>query len=197
MDTVLFPGGLLSLRVFEPRYVDLISQCHTESRPFGAIALQGSNAASPGDTPSKRGIEAIGVAAELIESKPDTLHPGVLLVRCRGVSRFKILSVATTHGLQEASVESIPEDDVIAPNVEFLHTVQALASAIGSLKSQGNEPFLSPFHFDNAGWVANRWCELLPISREAKQRLMELTDPTVRLKLVDQFLRSNGVIGAG
>ena len=88
----------------------------------------------------------------------------------------------------------LASDDELAPAVEFLPTVRALASAIGALKNQGSEPFLAPYEFDKAGWVANRWCELLPISIEAKQRLMEISDAAMRLKLVDEYLRSNGGI---
>ncbi len=62
------------------------------------------------------------------------------------------------------------------------------------LREQGSTPFTSPYRFDDAGWVANRWCEILPISLAAKQRLMTLTEPQVRLKLVDEYLRSKGVV---
>jgi uncharacterized protein len=62
------------------------------------------------------------------------------------------------------------------------------------LKAKGAEPFLQPYRFDSAGWVANRWCEILPISLAAKQKLMELPDAQVRLQLVDEFLRSKGVV---
>jgi hypothetical protein len=62
------------------------------------------------------------------------------------------------------------------------------------LDARGTLPFASPMRFDDAGWVANRWCELLPISLAAKQKLMELDDPAVRLKLVDEFLRSKNVV---
>jgi len=76
----------------------------------------------------------------------------------------------------------------------MLETVRGLANAIATLKGQGSEPFLQPYLFDNAGWVANRWCEILPISIAAKQKLMELPDAQVRLQLVNDFLRSKGVV---
>ncbi len=72
--------------------------------------------------------------------------------------------------------------------------MRALANAIATLKQQGNKPFLEPYRLDDAGWVANRWCELLPVSLAAKQKLMELDDPLVRLQLVDEFLRGKGVV---
>ena len=72
--------------------------------------------------------------------------------------------------------------------------MRGLANAIATLKTQGAEPFLEPHLFDQAGWVSNRWCEILPITLAAKQKLMELPDPQVRLQLVDEFLRSKRVV---
>jgi Lon protease-like protein len=74
--------------------------------------------------------------------------------------------------------------------------VQALQQVIVSLREQqGHSPFAEPYALEDAGWVANRWCEILPISKAAKQKLMELPDPMLRLQLVDDFLRSKGVVG--
>ena len=70
----------------------------------------------------------------------------------------------------------------------------ALAEAIKKLESQNKTPFAPPYRLDDAGWVANRWCELLPVSLAAKQKLMELDDPVIRLSLVDGFLRDKKVI---
>ena len=193
LHTVLFPGGLLLLRVFEPRYLDLMAECLREGKPFGAITQQPSNVAE--GTLRKQRLEKIGVRAELIDTDSNSQYPGLLQVRCRGLERFEIVSSFTqADGLQRSEVRLLESDDELAPAGEFLPTVRALASAIGALKNQGSEPFLAPYEFDKAGWVANRWCELLPISIEAKQRLMELSDAAMRLKLVDEYLRSKGVI---
>jgi hypothetical protein len=73
-------------------------------------------------------------------------------------------------------------------------TVKALANAIDALRKQGTTPFAEPYRFDDAGWVANRWCEILPIPLAAKQRLMLLPEPQLRLRLVDEYLRGKGVV---
>ena len=91
----------------------------------------------------------------------------------------------------------VDDDVVIAPEPSMHGTVRGLVNAIATLRLQSALPFLEPFHFDDAGWVANRWCEILPIPMAAKQRLMELEDPVVRLRLVDEFLRSKGVVVVG
>ena len=73
-------------------------------------------------------------------------------------------------------------------------TVRGLANAIATLQGAGRRALRAPYRLDDAGWVANRWCEILPISLAAKQKLMELDDPRVRLQLVDEFLRGKGVV---
>jgi Lon protease-like protein len=99
-------------------------------------------------------------------------------------------------GLWTARAWLVDDDAVVAPLETMLSTVKALANAIGALERKSGSPFAKPYRFDDAGWVANRWCELLPISLAAKQKLMELEDPQMRLRLVDEYLRGKGVVSA-
>jgi Lon protease-like protein len=190
LHSVLFPDGLLSLKVFEARYLDLVGNCMREKRPFGVVSIrQGDERKPDADT----AFERIGTIADLIDV--DSLQQGILNVRCRGTARFRIRSSQQQDdGLWVASVRARPGDDVVAPEEAMLGSVKGLANAIGTLKAQGSTPFLQPYRFDDAGWVANRWCEILPISLAAKQKLMELPDAAVRLQLVNEFLRSKGVV---
>jgi Lon protease-like protein len=193
LQTVLFPGGLLSLKVFEARYLDLMGRCLREARPFGVVALR--RGIEVRRAKEAIALEAIGTIADLLDV--DSAQAGILHGRCRGRQRF---SLSDPHqdpdGLWLAQIELLPDDDVILPEQAYAGTVRGLASAISTLKAQGAEPFLEPHLFDQAGWVANRWCEILPISLAAKQKLMELPDPKLRLQLVDEFLRSKGVVKA-
>ena len=191
LQAVLFPGGLLSLKVFEARYLDLISACMRESKPFGVMALrQGAEVRKPGEPVA---MEVIGTMAELIDV--DSAQHGILQVRCRGTQRFEVQTRGQQpDGLWLAQVRMLADDNASLPTDALVETVRGLANAIATLKQQGSEPFLKPFKFDHAGWVANRWCEILPISLAAKQKLMELPDPQVRLQLVDEFLRTKGVV---
>ena len=68
--------------------------------------------------------------------------------------------------------------------------VKSLVDAVATLSAHGAEPFSRPHRFDDAGWVANRWCEILPLPVDAKQRLLSLEDPLSRLDIVDSLLRS-------
>jgi Lon protease-like protein len=191
LQTVLFPGGLLSLKVFEARYLDLVATCLRERRPFGVVALRGGGEVRRDNRPVS--FETTGVHAELLDA--DSAQPGILQVRCRGTGRFEVRTQRQQpDGLWVAGIEHVADDDTVAPREGLLETVRGLANAIASLKAQGAEPFLHPYRFEEAGWVANRWCEILPISLAAKQKLMELPDPQVRLQLVDEFLRGKGVV---
>ena len=192
LQTVLFPGGLLSLKVFEARYLDLAAACLREQRPFGVVALRKGQEVRQGDDATV--LEEIGVVAELLEV--DSAQPGILQLRCRGTQRFRIEGTRQQpDGLWIGSVEMLADDEVQPPGEAMHETVRGLANAIASLKGKGIEPFEEPYRFDSASWVANRWCEILPIPLAAKQKLMELPDANVRLGLVDEFLRGKGVVG--
>jgi len=192
LRTVLFPDGLLELKIFEARYLDLMSRCLRESTPFGVVALRaGTEARSAPGEPVQ--LYEVGTLAELIDV--DSAQAGILLVRCRGTRRFGVGATRQERdGLWLAETTPIADDTVVAPLASHGNVVKSLAEAIATLSAQGAEPFLEPYRFDSAGWVANRWCEILPISLAAKQKLMELPDAQVRLQLVDEFLRSKGVV---
>lgn len=193
LRSVLFPGGLLRLKVFEARYLDLVSLCLREQRPFGVVALRrGAEARGPGETEPVE-FESMGTLAELLDA--DSAQPGILQVRCRGTQRFTVLErMQQPDGLWVAQVKLVDEDDERAPTLELIETVRGLAGAMKALREQGADPFVEPYRFEQAGWVANRWCEILPISLAAKQKLLELPDPLVRLQLVDEYLRGKGVV---
>jgi hypothetical protein len=192
LRTVLFPGGRLSLKVFEARYVDLVSRCLRERSPFGVVCLlQGGEVRRAGQSTR---FESMGVLAHL--GDVDAISPGLLKVRCDGGARFVWGSVQEdADGLWQASGVSTLADDVpSAPGERFAAAVQALERAYAALDLRPDADLPATRHFDDAGWVANRWCELLPIPLAARQQLMALTDPLQRLALVDEFLRGKQLI---
>jgi Lon protease-like protein len=194
LHAVLFPGGQLGLKVFEARYVDLVSRCLREGIGFGVVCLtEGSEVRAAGDAPAA--FERAGTLARLLDV--DAELPGVLHLACVGTQRFRLGGEPQQQpdGLWVADAVALADDAPLAPPAELHASVRALAQAIGRLKSQGNQPVGTPHRFDDAGWVANRWCELLPIPLAAKQRLMELDDPLVRLRLVHEYLVGKGVVG--
>jgi Lon protease-like protein len=190
LRSVLFPDTSLPLKVFEARYLDLVGRCMREQRSFGVVCLvEGSDHGRDGVR-----FERAGVLARIDDV--DAEQAGILQVRCTGMQRFLIDGEPRQQddGLWLADAVRQPDDEVMAPEGALLATVKALANAIVALRAQGITPFSEPYRFDDAGWVANRWCEILPISLAAKQRLMMLPEPQVRLRLVDEYLRDKGVV---
>ncbi|HSN34634.1 MAG TPA: LON peptidase substrate-binding domain-containing protein [Ideonella sp.] len=192
LQTVLFPGGLLGLKVFEARYLDLVGRCLREGQSFGVVALR------QGGEVNRRGgatveLEDAGVLAHVLDV--DAAGPGILRVRCRGTQRFELLgSRQQADGLWLADTAPIEDDPHVAPTAALAGCARGLADAIAALGERGSVPFLEPYRFDDAGWVANRWCELLPVPLAAKHKLMRLPDPLLRLTLVDEYLRGKGVL---
>lgn len=185
LRTVLFPDGLLELKIFEARYLDLMSRCLRERIPFGVVALRSGREARSAAGEAVHLYE-VGTLAELIEV--DSAQAGILLVRCRGGQRFVIGATRQERdGLWLAETTPVADDPVVAPAASHAEAVKSLADAIAALAAQGAEPFLAPHRFDDAGWVANRWCEVLPLSLDVKQRLMTLADPLTRLGVVDSL----------
>ena len=186
LQAVLFPDGLLELKIFEARYLDLISRCMREQRQFGVVALKkGTEARVSGEAVA---LYEVGTLAELIEV--DSAQANILLVRCRGMQRFSLGATRQqADGLWLGEATGVAGDPVVAPAASRANIVKSLADAIAALAAQGASPFLEPHRLDSAGWVANRWCEILPLPVEAKQRLMTLADPVARLDIVDSLMR--------
>jgi uncharacterized protein len=193
LQMVLFPGAVLGLKVFEARYLDLISECLRTQQPFGVLCLQ-KGSESGLHKGSHTQMEAVGTLAHIEEV--DAEQTGILRVRCSGGQRFRLRGEPSqqNNGLWVAKVKLIAPDTPRMPGPAVLQTVSALAEAIKKLQTQDQVPFAPPYQLDDAGWVANRWCELLPISLAAKQKLMELDDPVIRLSLVDGYLRDKKVV---
>ena len=192
LQTVLFPGGLLMLKVFEARYLDLVSRCLRARTGFGVICLRQGHEAGRSAEPVL--FEDVGVHARIEQVDGD--QPGILRVRCIGLERFRLEGQAQQQpdGLWQARASDVAPDARHVPAPAMFDTVKALSNAIAALRERGTMPFAEPFRLDDAGWVANRWCELLPLTLAAKQRLMALQDPVVRLSLVDGYLRDKQVV---
>lgn len=202
LNTVLYPGGTLQLQIFEVRYLDLMGKCHKTGAPFGVVSLtQGSEVRRPdpqapsGDGFAQEAFVDVGTLATITEfSSPQA---GLMLLRCTAGERFRITQRSRLkHGLWVADVQVLPPD-LPTPVPDDLQSVaQALDNLIQRLKDHPNGqslPVEPPYRLDDCGWVSNRWCELLPIPLELKQRLMELDNPLMRLELVSDILERTGI----
>lgn len=191
LQTVLFPDGVLTLRIFEVRYLDMITRCHEEDAPFGVVGLtQGREVRQPGDA----GAESFhdkGTLARITHF--ERVQSGLLVVRCQGARRFELSGCEQLrHGLWVGQAHLLPDDAVVDVPPDLLHVKHALRQLVANLaqRTDGREKLLlaEPYRWDDCGWLANRWCELLPVSTELKQRCMTLDSPLLRLELVSDML---------
>jgi uncharacterized protein len=195
LGIVLFPGGVLPLRIFEVRYLDMIGKCRKAGAPFGVVTLtQGSEVRQPG---VREAFSTVGTLATIGEC--ETPHPGLMMIRAAGTQRFRIrASEQLKHGLWVADVEQLSSDPKVPVPDDLKPAATALVQLIHSLEAKagdhGQLPMQRPWQIDDCGWVANRWCELLPLPLALKQRLMELDNPLVRLELVNDALLKAGII---
>ena len=103
------------------------------------------------------------------------------------------------HGLWVADVSRLPSDQAVAVPADLKHVAAALGKLIRTLQDKGvataDLPLQPPYHLDDCGWVANRWCELLSLPLDVKQRMMVLDNPLLRLELVGDILERSGIAG--
>jgi len=205
LQTVLFPGGWMPLRIFEVRYLDMISRCHKAGAPFGVVALsEGSevrridpNAPPSGDGFAHEAFYSVGTLAHI--EQLERPQPGLMLIHCRGTQRFNIQSSQKLpHGLWTADVALHPPEATVDIPEDLQSTRDALERLLANLldrepESRNELPLQAPYHWNDSGWVANRWLELLPVQTELKQRLMSLDSPILRLELVSDLLDRMGV----
>lgn len=188
LGTVLFPGGVLPLRIFEVRYLDMVGKCQKAGAPFGVIALtHGHEVRHPGATEE---FSAVGTLATI--DKFEQVQPGLLNIRCEGTQRFRILrSGQLKHGLWMADVERLPDDQRLSVPDDLKIAVHTLVKLTDALAERG--VVAQPEQLDDCGWVANRWCELLPLPVSTRQQFLELDSPLIRLELICDFLIRHGI----
>jgi uncharacterized protein len=187
LDTVLFPQGTLPLRIFEVRYLDMINKCIQTNAPFGVVAL--TNGVEIQVPEGREAFADVGTLATITHHASP--QPGLKVLRCAGVQRFRILRrERLKHGLWIADVEHIDHDMVVNLPDGLQITAIALRNVISKLPRQDIAPDLatSQESWDDCGWVSNRWCELLPIPLPLKQKMLELDSPMIRLELVHDLL---------
>ncbi len=202
LQSVLFPGGLLPLRIFEVRYLDMIGRCHKADAPFGVVCLtQGSEVLRPprpgeptapsGDGFANEAFDDVGTLARIDDlQRPQA---GLMMIRCTGTQRFRVQhSEKLKHGLWTADVELLIDDPLVAVPEDLAHTRTALQHLVKRIEQQienpADRPLQPPYRWDDCGWLANRWSELLPLNPELKQRFMALDNPLLRLELVADTL---------
>ena len=186
LNAVLFPGGLLPLRIFEQRYMDMAKGCLRDNEPFGVCLIRSGREVGAPATP-----EPIGCTAKIVEW--DMQQLGVLSVKAQGGQRFRILdSRITAAGLTRASIEMLPQDADTGLAGQFDACANVLKAVI---KAHGPQIMAEPYLFDSSSWVSSRLTEILPVPLAAKQKLLELEDAAQRIEILSKFLQQHRIAG--
>ena len=173
LNTVLFPGGPLPLRIFEPRYVDMVSDRLRRDAPFIVALIRDGSEVGGGAT-----THSIGTLARIVDwNRQDD---GLLGITALGGRRARLLSTETRpDGLCVATARMLGEEPASAVPGEHDRLVALLRGLLDQLESHYRH--MTP-RFDDASWVGYRLSELLPMPRARKQRLLEMEDPVLRLR---------------
>jgi Lon protease-like protein len=193
------------LQIFEVRYLDLMQRCQRDGTPFGVVCLsqgrevQQRDPAADGGGFAREAFHPIGTLAQIVDFKQP--RPGLLLIACQGGQRFRILSSEKLkHGLWNAEVELLAPDQATAVPDELRGISRALRQLHEQLQAQQPDSVMadpadaaSGELWQDAGWVANRWAELLPLPPASRQGLLALDSPLLRLELVGDALEQLGI----
>jgi len=180
LDTVLFPGGPLALRIFEPRYLDLVSRCMREGTGFGVVRLDAGT-----EVGGTVGFSDTGTEARIVDFT--RLDDGMLGITCLGQQRFRVVEAwRQPDGLNVGRVEDLPPDPPVAVPEDFAFMEEILGRILPEL---GDAYAVVPQQFGDAAWVGNRLSEMLPLETEDKQVLLEMNDPLARLAALTEAVR--------
>lgn len=173
LSSVLFPEGNLSLRIFEPRYLDLVRDCARSDSGFGVcLILDGQEAGQPA-VPA-----AVGTVARITDFH--TLPDGLLGIHARGGERFHVLNTRVRdNGLILGDVEFFEDEEVVAVPADC----GLLATILERVHEQvgGEISLVDRARYDDAGWVGYRLAEVLPLELPERQQLLQINDPIERL----------------
>ena len=185
LQAVLFPGSLLPLRIFEVRYMDMAKECLKSGSSFAVCLIkEGPEVGAPAVP------EAIGCLARIADCDMEEL--GILKVTAAGVERIRIVSSEVTRaGLIVAEVEEHGAEAVSQGAQGVEESTEFLRKVIAGI---GERRFAAPLRFEDATWVSFRLAEILPLRNDVKQKLLEVTDTTLRIAILHRFLRQQKLL---
>ncbi len=178
LNTVLFPGGPLPLRIFETRYIDMISERMRSEAPFGVLLIKDGQEVGDSST------YEVGTLARITDWYQGS--DGLLGVTAIGGQRFRLQSAERqADGLNIGEIELLPDEPPMDLPSEYRGMAEILAGVLDDL---GRLYEGLDCDYDNASWLTYRFVEILPIDLEEKQQCLENSDPAERLRLVNEML---------
>ena len=191
LRTVLFPGGLLPLKVFEQRYIEMTKACLRDEQPFGVCLITQGDEVARGDgaTPD---IASVGTLARI--TNVDMPQMGILHLSTEGGMRFEVREQAADKlGVIVAQVTTLADE----PRHRLAETYVPLAKLLEVIAAKlGAQNFPAEGQYEDATWVGYRLAELLPLPLAIKQSMLEVNDANVRLAALKQFLERQGLLQA-
>jgi Lon protease-like protein len=165
--------------------MDMAKACLKESSPFGVCLIREGQEVGAPAVP-----EDVGCVARIAECDMEEL--GILKVKAEGLSRFRIVSrEVAKSGLIVGEVEEIAAEAHAGDAPGLAESAEFLRKAIAGI---GPDRFAQPHDFDDATWVSFRLAEILPLRLDVKQKLLELTDATLRIAILHKFMKQQGLV---
>ena len=182
LNTVLFPGGRLRLKVFEARYLDMAADCLRLARPFGVCLIKQGGEVGPAALP-----ETVGTYARIVTADMDS--PGVMRLEVRGEGRFVV--AGTRLEANQLLIGQVRDKDD-EPRVPVPADCRTALTFLSALAAQVPDAGLDEIQ-DDATWVGFRLAEVLPLKAGARQAMLEMNDAAKRLEILLEFMRRNGL----
>ena len=180
LNTVVFPGGRLPLRIFEQRYIEMVKQAIADSSPFGICAIREGQETGTPAVPY-----TVGTLVRITDW--DMPEAGILHIDTQAEKRFVVRHTQVEpSGLLVGTVDDISAEPAIAIPHELELAVEILRHIIDE---HGQAHFPDPHAFDDAVWVGYRLSEVLPLKLSIKQNLLEMNDSVTRLRILTEFLK--------
>lgn len=192
LQSVLFPGGRLPMRIFEQRYMDMAKVCLKESASFGiCLIAKGEEVAVAGHKPAEP--HAVGTLAHIADW--DMQQLGVLDIIAQGGERFRLQRYwVEDSGLLRGEIEPIATPAIMPIPGAYARLVPLLRAIVEDMEADAPHAPALPHRFFDAGWLGMRYAEVLPIPNAAKQKLLEMDDSIDRLEIIYRFLESKGLL---
>lgn len=185
LNTVLFPGGTLQLKIFEQRYLEMTKRCLRDAAPFGVCLIQEGR--EVGEPALPHGIGCLATIAQW-----DMPQLGLFHLVAQGGAPFRILaSRVARDGLITATVDMLPPEPPAPVDPVCRDVLRLVIDKVGAAHFPG------PHRLDSAEWVAYRLAEVLPLDTRQRQGLLEAGEAATRFALLREILAARGLVEPG
>ncbi|KAA8980708.1 MULTISPECIES: LON peptidase substrate-binding domain-containing protein [Gammaproteobacteria] len=180
LNSVVLPGGRLPLRLFERRYMDMLTHSLRAREPFVLVLLEQGGS----DTSADAAFHPIGCEVSVVDFSP--LENGLLGITVEGLGKVSVArNWRETDGLNRGDVVALPEE----PRARTPLRHEDLSELLAALCRHPSVAELGlTIDYDDARQVGWRLTELLPLAIEQRQSLVEMDDPLERLEVLSRLV---------